>query len=277
MQTTAVLTTTIDGLWVLQVLTGIETLTPELGLRPILPRVETREMALRHPVAAELRAAGVIDDTGDVDAAVVEWLTVLSRRDIALIMYVTTPVDPGVVGVLLARFAQWWVVMERTEDVVRIGPAGTATAEDSANMVVRGQIERLCGALAAAEMRPVTLNVEKIVESVTSPETLRKFLSGQQVDADQMRLLMLATDTSKSVSASIVAVQADTGRCHIEHGSVTIYDTPEGRLLAEHAPRGGQKWMIVGPGTMANITTAINAMLRRLPAKDEWFSYRKII
>lgn len=271
------LTTTIDGLWVLQVLTGIETLPPELGLRPILPRVETKEVALRHPMAAELRAAGVIDDAGEVDAAVVEWLTVLSRRDIALIMYVTTPVDPGVVGVLLARFAQWWVVMERTEDVVRIGPAGTAIAEDAANMVVRGQIDRLCGALPAADMRPVTLNVDTIVESVTSPDTLRRYLSAQQVDVDQMRLLMLATDTSKSVSASIVAVQVEAGRSHIEHGSVTIYDTPEGRLLAEHAPQGGTKWMIVGPGTMSNITTAINTMLRRLPANDEWFSYRKII
>ena len=35
------LTTTIDGLWVLQVLTGIEVLAPEMGLRPILPSVET--------------------------------------------------------------------------------------------------------------------------------------------------------------------------------------------------------------------------------------------
>lgn len=271
------LTTTIDGLWVLQVLTGIETLTPELGLRPILPRVETKEVALRHPVVDELRSAGVIDDTGEVDAAIVEWLTVLSRRDIALIMYVTTPVDAGVVGVLLARFAQWWVVMERTEDVVRIGPAGTATAEEAANMVVRSQIERLCGALPAAEMRPVTLNVEKIVESVNSPASLRTFLGGQQVDPDQMRLLMLATDSKRSASASIVAVQAETGRSHIECGSVTIYDTPEGRVLAEHAPQDGKKWMIVGPGTIANITAAINKMLRRLPADDEWFSYRKII
>ena len=35
------LTTTIDGLWVLQILAGIEVLAPELGLRPILPSFET--------------------------------------------------------------------------------------------------------------------------------------------------------------------------------------------------------------------------------------------
>lgn len=45
------LTTTIDGLWVLQILAGIEMLTPELALRPTLPDVETAQMALAHPVA----------------------------------------------------------------------------------------------------------------------------------------------------------------------------------------------------------------------------------
>ena len=96
-----------------------------------------------------------------------------------------------------------------------------------------------------------------------------------------MRALMLATDTKRSASASIVAVQSGAegaaGRIHVEHGSVTIYDTPEGRLVAEHAPQGGKQWMIVSPGSPANITSAVNAMLRRLPAKEEWFSYRRIV
>ena len=85
------LTTTIDGLWVLQVLTGIEVLAPELGLRPILPSVETPQMALAHPIAAELRDVGVIDEAGQVDATVREWLTVLARRDVALMIHVSTP------------------------------------------------------------------------------------------------------------------------------------------------------------------------------------------
>jgi hypothetical protein len=39
------LTMTIDGLWVLQVLTGIEVVAPELGLRPHFPSVEAPETA----------------------------------------------------------------------------------------------------------------------------------------------------------------------------------------------------------------------------------------
>ena len=33
------LTTTVDGLWVLQAVTGVEQTCPELGLRPLLPRL----------------------------------------------------------------------------------------------------------------------------------------------------------------------------------------------------------------------------------------------
>lgn len=35
------LTTTVDGLWVLQAITGVEQTCPELGLRPMLPRLDT--------------------------------------------------------------------------------------------------------------------------------------------------------------------------------------------------------------------------------------------
>jgi hypothetical protein len=276
-----VLTTTLDGLWALQVLSGIESLAPELGLRPILPSAEPRETALTHPIVAELQGAGAIDSAGVVDPAIVEWLTVLSRRDISLLMYVTTPGEDGVVGVLLARFAQWWVVIERAQEIVRLGPAGTATAEGAANAVVRTQIERLCGPLAPAQIRPATIDVGDIVSKVNTHESLRNFLSEQRLEPEQMRALMLATDTKRSASASIVAVQSGAegapGRVHVEHGSVTIYDTPEGRLVAENAPQAGKQWMIVFPGSPANITSAINAMLRRLPAKEEWFSYRRIV
>lgn len=275
------LTTTLDGLWALQVLSGIESLAPELGLRPVLPSAEPRESAMSHPIAGELAAAGAIDEQGVVDPAITEWMTVVSRRDVALLMYVSTPADSGMVGVLLARFAQWWVAIERAEDIVRIGPAGTATSERDALDVVRGQIERTLGTLAPATIRPATIDAGDIVARVRNPETLRAFLAEQHLEPEQIRVLMLATDPQKSASASIVALEAGAegapGRIHVEHGSVTVYDTPEGRLLVEHAPNGGRNWMIVSPGSIGNITTAVNGMLRRLPAREEWFSHRRIV
>lgn len=277
------LTTTVDGLWALQVLTGTEVLAPELGLRPILPSVETAQMALAHPITAQLRAAGVIDEAGAVDTTVVEWLTVLARRDIALVTEVRAPDDASTSArALLARFAQWWVVMERSEDLVRISGAGTANAEGAASAVLNSQIERLCGINSPASLRPVTLDADALQANATSQETLRAFLANQRLDCDQLQLLLMATDPGRSAQASIVALQSgvDTGRptrTHIEQSVVTIIDTSEGRLVAEHVLSAGKKWMIVAPGTASNIASAINNMVRRLPARQEWHSYRKVV
>jgi EspG family len=277
-----VLTTTLDGLWALQVLTGIESLAPELGLRPHLPSVESKQLALEHPVTAELRAAGVINESNAVDSIVLEWLTVLSRRDIALFIQIRTPGEGEPARVLLARFAQWWVAMERSASLVRISGAGTASAEGAASGVINAQIDRLCGEDIPARLRPVTLDAEVMRAASTSPESLSMFLADQRLEADQIRTLTLAADPCRSAQASIVAIQsgvatAQSRRTHIEQTAVTIIDTPDGRLVAENVISSGKKWVIIAAGTKSNIATAINSMLRRLPADEEWYSYRKIL
>ncbi|MHA7648797.1 ESX secretion-associated protein EspG [Mycobacterium sp. ML4] len=276
------LTTTVDGLWALQVLTGIETLAPELGLRPHLPSVEPKHLALHHPVTAELRAVGVIDEFDAVDPTVVEWLTVLSRRDVALCLQMRVPGGDEPARALLARFAQWWVALERSEDMIRLSGAGIAGAERAASTVVVAQIERLCGANAPAPLRPVTLDAEALRRDATGREALGAFLAGQPLDADQLRTLTVAADPERSAQASIVAIQSGvpTGRLlrtHIEPGAVTIIDTPEGRLLVEDVESAGKKWIIIAPGIKTNIATAINRMVRRLPAQQHWHSYRKVV
>jgi hypothetical protein len=277
-----VLTTTVDGLWALQVLTGIEVVAPELGLRPHLPSVEPKHLALAHPVTVELRAAGVIGESDAVDSTVLEWLTVLSRRDIALFIQIRTPAEDEPARVLLARFAQWWVAMERSGDLIRVSGAGTASAEGTASTVLNAQIERLCGANTPAPVRPVTLDADAVHAGATNREALGTFLADQRLEADQRRTLMLAADLTQSAQASIVAIQSGvaTGqsrRTHIEGSAVTIIDTPEGRLVAEDIHSAGKNWMIISPGTKNNIAAAINHMVRRLPADQEWYSYRKVV
>jgi EspG family len=182
-----VLTTTVDGLWALQVLTGVEVLAPELGLRPHLPSVEPKQLAWQHPVTSELQAVGVIDASGTVDSTVLEWLTVLSRRDIALFMQFGTPAAEEPARVLLARFAQWWVAMERSADLVRISGAGTASSEGTASGALTSQIERLCGTKAPAALRPVTLDADAMLASATSRDALRRFLDTQRLEPDQVQ------------------------------------------------------------------------------------------
>lgn len=275
------LTTTIDGLWVLQVLTGIEVLAPELGLRPTLPSLETAQLALAHPVAEELRTASVLSAAGEVDPAVVEWLTVLTRRDVALLIQVRSADDPGSCAqALLVRFAQWWVVLERSEELVRIGGAGTSSAAGAASSILTAQIERLCGTNPPAPLRPVTVDRDALLGAVTDQATLRKFLAEQRLDADQLRILAMSADPDRSTQAAIVALQsgmesAGATRTHVESSAVTIIDTAEGRLIAEHVATAGKKWLVIAPGTVSNIGAAVDNMLRRLPAGQDWPSYRK--
>lgn len=277
-----VLTTTVDGLWALQVLTGIEVLAPELGLRPHLPSVEPTRLALAHPVLAELRAAGVVDESGEVDSAVVEWLTVLSRRDMALCLQMRTPGVDEPARALIARFAQWWVAMERSADLIRIAGAGTADSAGGAGTLLAAQIGRLCGANTPARLRPVTLDAAELLTATASQGNLPAFLARQGLDADQLQLLLLAADPDRSAQASLVAIQSGvpTGRparMHIEQSAVTIIDTDAGRLLAEQVMAGGKKWLIISPGTKGNIASAINNMVRRLPAEQDWYYYRKVV
>jgi hypothetical protein len=276
------LTTTLDGLWALQALAGIEVLAPELGLRPHLPSVESRESALAHPVATDLHAAGIIDAGGVVDETIQEWLTVLSRRDVAVLLYVQTPAaadDPE--RILLARFAHWWVALERCGTQVRLSGAGTATSERSAGLLINAQIERLCGQMAPAPLRPVTIDIAEILSSVHDSASLRSFLISRRFDADQIAILTAAADPRRSGQASIVGIQSGVGggpaRSHVEPGTVTIIDTPQGRLVSEHVKRGGKPWMIVSPGSVGNLASAVQTMMRNLPAQEHWHSYRKAV
>lgn len=155
------LTTTVDGLWVLQAVTGVEQTCPELGLRPLLPRLDTAERALRHPVAAELMAVGALDQAGNADPMVREWLTVLLRRDLGLLVTIGVPGGEPT-RAAICRFATWWVVLERHGNLVRLYPAGTASDEAGAGELVVGQVERLCGVAEAAPLRPVTVDADEI-------------------------------------------------------------------------------------------------------------------
>lgn len=276
------LTTTVDGLWVLQVLSGVEVLAPELGLRPYLPSAESKTMALAHPVADELVAHGVLSATGVIDTMVVEWLTVLSRRDMALLLYIQTPAQGGdAERVVLARLAQWWVALERCDVMVRLSGIGTALSENSAGMIIHSQIERLCGVMRPAAVTPITLDADQLRAQVHDHNSLKKFLGTQKLSGDQVNTLMMAADPQCSAYASMVAIQAGSGsaaaRSVIEPGVVTIVDTAQGRLMVEHVSAGGKSWMVVGPGSGNAIASAVQKMMRRLPAHDEWFSQRKVV
>ncbi|KLO27234.1 secretion protein EspG [Mycolicibacter heraklionensis] len=281
------LTTTLDGLWVLQAVTGIETLCPELGLRPLLPRLDTAERALRHPIAQELTEIGVLDGQGEVDPMVREWLTVIMRRDIALMLNLNFPGRPygdpqHMTRVSISRFASWWVVLERYDQEVRLYPAGRATDQAAAGDLLVGQIERLCGVTEAAQLRPVTLDTKELLERVRDQDSLRRYLAAQRLDIDQQQIVAMAADPEVSGQANIVAIQPGAGpeelaRMAIGDTAVLISDTPAGRVCVENVDNGGRRYQIVSPGSRADVANAILRLIARLPAGSDWHSHRRVV
>lgn len=275
------LTTTLDGIWVLQVLSGIEVIAPELGLRPHLPSAETRQMALRHPLALELHHAGAISDSGVVDEPILEWLTVLSRRDSALLFLTRSTSSSDQKRVLLAHFKRWWVTIERNGLTVEIRDAGIAGTEQSAQQIISTQVDRLCGDVEPVSFRPVTLDVAEFTTRVRDQESLRSFLTSSGLDINQLGVLAHATDPSCARQTSIVSVRTRSvrvrSRSQIDPDAVTIIDGPSGRLLSEPINRDGRNWIVVSPGTPGQIAAAIRAMLRRCPVEQEGHSNRKAV
>jgi len=282
-----VLTTTLDGLWVLQAVTGIEQLCPELGLRPLLRRLDTAERALRHPMAEELTEIGVLDGQGQVDPMVREWLTVIMRRDMALMLFLNFPGRPhgdpqNMTRVSINRFASWWVVLERHGEEVRLYPAGTATDQAAAGDLVVGQIERLCGVTDAAPLRPVTLDTKEVLERVRDQDSMRKYLADQRLDIDQQQILTMAADPELSGQANIVALQPGAGpeelaRMAVGDTTVLIADTPAGRVCVENMDSGGRRYQIISPGARGDVADAILRLIRRLPAGADWHSHRRVV
>ena len=98
------LTTTANGVWVLQALLGVETLPVALRLRPFVPSLHDDSLMVSTtagpvPVAqtaeyASLVAAGVIDSSGVVDDTVRDWMTVLGRAERQVVLAIRRP-DPA--------------------------------------------------------------------------------------------------------------------------------------------------------------------------------------
>ena len=289
------LTTNCDGLWILQVLCGIEVIAPELSLRPHLPSVETASAATRHPMTEDLRSAGVLTSEGTVDDPVREWLTVLSRRDGALLLDVRTPgLDCLPRQALLARYDRWWVTLERSGDVIRISDAGVAPSEAVAGRIISAEVDRLCGHLAPADIRPVTIDAEELLAGIGEGKPLTRCLSRQGLERNQVNVLNAAGDRTQSVQASLVVIaggastqigpggastQIGPGGASTQIGPsvVTIIDTPQGRLLCEHTTREGRRWMVFQPGSPGAVASAAMKMLRRIPAPTELFAHRKAV
>src|SRR6516162_182430 len=98
------LTTSVECVWALQALVGVEQMPTTLHLKPYIPSahgdliVETTQG--RGPLSStaqyhSLVQAGVTDENGRVDTAVRDWMTVLGRPDREVALIIRRPDQPA--------------------------------------------------------------------------------------------------------------------------------------------------------------------------------------
>lgn len=283
------LTTTVDGVWALQVFTGIETLCPQMKLRPHFPEADTEKpaVAMRHPVFAELQAEGAVivgdDGTPKVDDYVHQWLKVISRRDMGLVVLITEPESESKSKelperVMFSRFRQWWVSMAIYDNgAVSIKPMGTATSQEQAASLVAREIMMIAQTGDPATFfEPLTVPTDELRALKSNPGGMERFLVGQGATTEQLRAGLLLANARKSAQCSIVALQSRENAPAITDAVVTIGDTPEGRMMVKIVTRLRRQWSVLSPGTEPLITNAIVELLKSLPSGDDWFSVRNM-
>jgi hypothetical protein len=276
------LTTTVNGVWTLQALLGVETMPAVLRIKPFVPSVHESLMvettAGTVPLAQTgeylgLAAAGVIDTNGRVDDAVRDWMTVLGRPDRQIVLTIRRPAgeEDGTPVVhervmVVCRHRRWLAMAARDGDEVIIDAVGEADSPDD-------QIQMMCQPLIAAFGEGEPADIDGINIPADLLQSTLQHAAGHGRDAilaalgrlglqpAQAEVLTAAARHDESAMAVVAVV--DHGVSHHVHPRVlTVADTAYGRVsLTTTVAADGKKWMSVWPATSAALRDDLAELL----------------
>ena len=277
------LTTSVECVWALQALVGVERMPTALHLKPFIPSahadliVETTAGGTPLSGTAQyhsLVSAGVIDHRGQVDAAVRDWLTVLGRPDREVVLTIRRPDQPGTAE-------SGPTVHERAMVVCRHGRFLAMAARDGAEMVIGGvgeaddashQIELICQMLlpALGDHPPADIDGINVAKDV-----LELALDGVGADGDAMsgalrraglgpwEVEVVAAVTRLDASAMAVVAVVDHGLEIRPHPQVlSVADTEYGRIsFTTMTGADGKEWLSIFPTTPTSLRQDLGDLL----------------
>ena len=251
------LTTTCEGLWVLQALCGVETLPSALLVRPF---IADGGPPLGHPGIEVLREAGAIVGE-DVHPQIRVWLEALGSPDIELDCTITR--RGADLRVAIARRDGITVAATRHEDDITIENIGAVPS-------MRALLARLlpvCGPeVAPADFNPIMVSSADLMEGMAGvmrgDHTPAVALGRLGLDPTQRRIVAAATQ-EPDMQMAIAVVRHDGSGDHVGIAAVAVIDTSEGRVV--NGPvRGdnGAWWTMITPGNLDAGGRALDALLR---------------
>jgi hypothetical protein len=278
-----VLTTTVECVWALQALVGVERMPTVLRLKPFIPSahgdlvVETtqgRQLLSNTAQYRSLVEAGAIDAAGQVDGAVRDWLTVLGRPDREVVLTIRRPGEP-------ATEDTGPTVCERSLVVCRHGRFLAMAARDGEQMVIGGvgespeparQVELICqmvvpalGDHPPAEIEGVNVPKASVVMALDhagpSPAARSEALRRLGLGPWEVEVIQAAMSLDQSAMAVVGVV--DHGADVRPHPQVvTVADTDYGRItFTMTTGADGQEWLSIFPTTPTSLRQDLGELL----------------
>lgn len=125
-------------------------------------------------------------------------------------------------------------------------------------------------------------------DTASKTNALQEFFAGHgaqgffDAQAQMLSGLQGLIETVGQHGTTLVALQAGVGpeksaRILVGDSTVAIVDTAAGRICVESVTSGQRRYQVLSPGSRSDIGGAVQRLIRRLPAGDEWYSYRRVV
>lgn len=268
------LTTSTDCVWALQALLGVERMPTPLRLKPFIPSahgdlvVETTQG--RQPLQAtaeyhELARIGVVDQRGQVDDVVRDWMTVLSRAEREVMLTIrrpgpctddTTPTVHERV-LVVCRYQKYLAMAARDGDEMVIG--GVGETDDPAQ-----QIDAICNMIipALGDHPPADIDginlpkglVQRELEAAAgSAEGIQAALRHAGLSPWEVQVVQAATNLYDSAMGVVVVIDHGA-QMHVHPRVLSVADTEYGRIsFITTAGADGSEWLSIWPTTPTSL------------------------
>ena len=279
----AELTTTPSGIWLLQVLLGVETMPSALNLRPFIPSIDAGPTAMT--VAGErpltqtaeyvsLVAAGVIGPDGRVDDAVRDWMAVVGRPEREVLVVIRRPAPDGTAEVPLIQERtlsiccrdRWIAMIARSGDEVVLAPIGeTPLAQQQAELIADTVLHAFGDAEPAA-IEGVNVPTDKLRSALAAAQAQDRWAVGTALarlglSPDQVATLVAGSRLDESAMAAVTVI--DHGAARTVHPEVLgVFDTDYGRFSqTQTTAPDGSSWTSIWPATPGSLREDLARLL----------------
>ena len=277
------------AMWALQSILGLECMPQSLRLAPYIPSGSAHIPVTEYPEYTSLVRAGIVEESGDVHAAVSDWLTVVSRPDLEVQLVIRRPgLIEGTVResvTVICRMECWLVGISRSPgdpdevareigfagdpdtlptewaDRIRVFPIGAISDPARQTEAITDALLAELGQFEPADIDGVNLRLDTFLHAsgtaAGDQEPFSAMLASQGVSGRVVSVLSEVMSLDRSALAVVSARQVWAGSTPEERAlrrTVSVADCTLGRVsMLQSLAQDGTWWLSVWPGHSSTV------------------------